>query len=425
MTENLTRAAELITSADALVIAAGAGIGVDSGLPDFRGNEGFWKAYPALAKANLDFTQVASPQTFMDDPELAWGFYGHRLDLYRKTIPHGGFSILKKWSDRMALGARVFTSNVDGQFQKAGFTPEQMHECHGSIHHLQCMKPCKSGVWRADRFIPELDDANCRLLNAAPSCPVCNQMARPNILLFGDWNWLPGRADLQRNLEESWLDEIAVSKGKIVAVEVGTGTAIPTVRNFSQHISRNYGASIVRINLRESQVNKATDVGIAAGALQALLGIDAVLTEMEPHVRIHKAAVAIETHSTVTKVIFIDQARAEIQGPILDAAMISITEHDQVDARIQNGWKHLLRLRFDDIDLAHLRSLSQQELLSQYQAKFGIGIDQLAFTRKQAEELLAWIANIEGSVKTIVVHCRRGESYASGHPILTAVGLRG
>ena len=42
-------AAELIEQADAIVIAAGAGMGVDSGLPDFRGNEGFWKAYPALA----------------------------------------------------------------------------------------------------------------------------------------------------------------------------------------------------------------------------------------------------------------------------------------------------------------------------------------------------------------------------------------
>ena len=51
--------AELIAGADALVIAACAGMGVDSGLPDFRGNEGFWQAYPALAKANLDFMDVA------------------------------------------------------------------------------------------------------------------------------------------------------------------------------------------------------------------------------------------------------------------------------------------------------------------------------------------------------------------------------
>jgi NAD-dependent SIR2 family protein deacetylase len=76
------RAADLIDQASALVIAAGAGMGVDSGLPDFRGRSGFWQAYPALASAGLDFSELASPHTFERDPRLAWGFYGHRLQLY-------------------------------------------------------------------------------------------------------------------------------------------------------------------------------------------------------------------------------------------------------------------------------------------------------------------------------------------------------
>ena len=45
------RCAELIAQADGLLITAGAGMGVDSGLPDFRGSEGFWGAYPALGRA--------------------------------------------------------------------------------------------------------------------------------------------------------------------------------------------------------------------------------------------------------------------------------------------------------------------------------------------------------------------------------------
>ncbi len=87
--DDVQKAADIITGADCLVIASGAGMGVDSGLPDFRGNEGFWQAYPALAKAHLDFMEVASPQTFERDPLLAWGFYGHRLKLYRNIRPHG------------------------------------------------------------------------------------------------------------------------------------------------------------------------------------------------------------------------------------------------------------------------------------------------------------------------------------------------
>ena len=47
---DLDRAAEAVASADTLLIGAGAGMGVDSGLPDFRGDKGFWRAYPALRR---------------------------------------------------------------------------------------------------------------------------------------------------------------------------------------------------------------------------------------------------------------------------------------------------------------------------------------------------------------------------------------
>ncbi len=79
----LEQAADLVHQADALIVCAGAGMGVDSGLPDFRGNDGFWKDYPALGRARMEFTSVATPYTFRSDPTLAWGFYGHRLLLYR------------------------------------------------------------------------------------------------------------------------------------------------------------------------------------------------------------------------------------------------------------------------------------------------------------------------------------------------------
>jgi NAD-dependent SIR2 family protein deacetylase len=57
-------AARLIQQADVLLICAGAGMGVDSGLPDFRGNHGFWKAYPALEQEGLTFMDLANPQGF-------------------------------------------------------------------------------------------------------------------------------------------------------------------------------------------------------------------------------------------------------------------------------------------------------------------------------------------------------------------------
>jgi NAD-dependent SIR2 family protein deacetylase len=58
----------LIAAVDSLIIAADAGCGIDSGLPDFRGTEGFWKAYPALAKGGIAFTDIASPDAFAAHP---------------------------------------------------------------------------------------------------------------------------------------------------------------------------------------------------------------------------------------------------------------------------------------------------------------------------------------------------------------------
>lgn len=71
----IRRCADLLAEADGLLITAG----VDSGLPDFRGTEGFWRAYPALARAQIRFEEIANPRAFARDPKLAWGFYGHRL----------------------------------------------------------------------------------------------------------------------------------------------------------------------------------------------------------------------------------------------------------------------------------------------------------------------------------------------------------
>ena len=193
----IAQAAELIRDADALLVTAGAGMGVDSGLPDFRGNEGFWHAYPALGRARMEFTSVASPSTFRTDPQLAWGFYGHRLALYRATVPHAGFGLLRAWGGSMEHGVGVFTSNVDGQFQAAGFDPQRVVECHGSIHHLQCMEPCTPEIWPADAFQPRVDADACRLANDAPRCPHCGGLARPNILMFGDWEWLEQRTEAQ------------------------------------------------------------------------------------------------------------------------------------------------------------------------------------------------------------------------------------
>jgi NAD-dependent SIR2 family protein deacetylase len=256
-----------------LLVAAGAGMGVDSGLPDFRGPEGFWTAYPALGRRGVKFYEVASPHTFETNPALAWGFYGHRLNLYRQTQPHAGFGLLRAWGARTLQGSGVFTSNVDGHFQRAGFNAGLTAECHGSIHHLQCTVPCGTAIWPADEFKPEVDAESCLLLNEPPKCPWCGALARPNILMFGDGAWQDTRSCGQENYLRSWLDAVR----RLVVVELGAGTAIPSVRHFSHGLMANQGARLVRINPREPMVPTIKDVSIPGPALESLMAIEAEL----------------------------------------------------------------------------------------------------------------------------------------------------
>ncbi|MEX3686457.1 NAD-dependent deacetylase [Paraburkholderia sp. BR14263] len=260
------RAVDWLSEADGLLITAGAGMGVDSGLPDFRGNTGMWAAYPALGDAKIPFQSIANPDAFKTDPTLAWGFYGHRLALYRRIEPHGGFAILRRWAQRMEHGAFVFTSNVDGQFQKAGFPEEVVAECHGSIHFLQCTQPCSHAIWPADRFEPQVDPVACRLLNALPRCPHCAALARPNVLMFYDWSWLDSREQRQRARLDAWLRGCT----RRVVVELGAGTSLPTVRRFSE---RN-GPRVIRINSREPEIDPGRGVGLRGGARDVLAMLD-------------------------------------------------------------------------------------------------------------------------------------------------------
>ncbi|WP_300012020.1 Sir2 family NAD-dependent protein deacetylase [Pseudonocardia sp.] len=242
-------------------------MGVDSGLPDFRGPEGFWRAYPPYAALGLRFEQIADPVHFGDDPQLAWGFYGHRLARYRATVPHVGFAVLGRWA--AARPTRVFTSNVDGQFQRAGLAG--VAECHGSIHHLQCTEDCGQPVWTADGITVDVDEVSMRASPPLPSCPACGALARPNILMFGDVEWLPDRSSVQMRAHRAWLREHRPAG--MAAVEIGAGTAIPTVRREAELATAASGA-LVRINPREPDVRHGRGIGLAAGAVATLLALD-------------------------------------------------------------------------------------------------------------------------------------------------------
>jgi len=277
----LKRAAKALTEAKSLYVTAGAGMGVDSGLPDFRGPEGFWKAYPPLKALGVNFPSMSNPQWFDKDPDMAWGFFGHRYNLYTSKIPHDGFHILRRWGEQMQHGYFVFTSNVDGHFQRSGFKEDRIVECHGSIHYLQCVKDNEQ-IWSVpEDFNIEVDMNNLKATTPLPKGPpgYNNVLARPNILMFGDWRWLSERTEQQENRMEEFKKKTL--DDKYVVVEIGAGLAVPTVRATSEYlVEDNDKGTLIRINPAEPEVPDG-HVSLPKRGMEALQCIDKLISQMK------------------------------------------------------------------------------------------------------------------------------------------------
>jgi NAD-dependent SIR2 family protein deacetylase len=230
---------------------------------------------PAYRKLDMTLSEIADPELFTRDPHLVWGFYGHRRNLYRATAPHRGFTLLRRFGQGMPGGVFVYTSNIDGHFQKAGFDDERIVECHGSLDFNQCLRACGVGIFPAGPETIEIDETSMRAVDPLPSCPKCGRLARPNMVMIGDWSWEGERTARQSQRIAAWLKSLQAAR--MVVIECGAGRAIPAVRLFCE---RNVGAqslhrsaTLIRINPLDPEVPPG-QLGLAGGALAVLEAID-------------------------------------------------------------------------------------------------------------------------------------------------------
>lgn len=212
---------------------------------------------------------MANSEWFEYDPSLAWAFYGHRLNLYRDTVPHDGFRLLLDLCKSKNNDYFIVTSNVDGQFQKAGFDPQKICEIHGSIHYLQCMGKEDHGIWSAEGIDVAINMEEFKALLPYPQCPQCQKIARPNIMMFGDWNWQGSRTLAQTDRFNQWKTEVAAEKIKVAVIEIGAGTSIPSIRRMSESAAKQFRTSLIRINPREPQGLHGT-IKLPLGGLEGI-----------------------------------------------------------------------------------------------------------------------------------------------------------
>lgn len=238
---------DIVENAEYVIITAGAGMGADSGLDTFRGDKGLWKTSSGKSKSYLE---MANPKLFFNEPNEAWGFYGSRYNTYKKTTPHKGFDYLLEMV-KNKKDYFVFTSNVDGHFQKAGFDKNKIIEVHGSINRFQCLNLCSYDIWEEDLNV---ETKNLMALDPLPACPKCGEVSRPNILMFGDGDWI---SDITEDQIDRFYNFCSSLSDKVVIIEIGAGTEISTVRSKGEILSIRYRAPLIRINPDEIGVDLA------------------------------------------------------------------------------------------------------------------------------------------------------------------------
>jgi NAD-dependent SIR2 family protein deacetylase len=242
-------ASQLMTKHKKLLITCGSGFSVDSGLPDYRGKEGLYKAYPPFRKLNVSFQDCANPQFFEEHPKKAWYFYGHRYLLYKNTQPHEGYSILNKIQEKYFLNNYfIYTSNVDGHFFKPelNFNESNIIEIHGSINYIQCFhcqtikKAELEGILKLNDELGEVEDV--------PKCDKCNNMIRPNVLMFNDYDYIEDRYNEQYERFKLFYNDL----DDCCIIEIGAGMQLPAIRNFSEKVLvGKEKCSLIRINQSE------------------------------------------------------------------------------------------------------------------------------------------------------------------------------
>ncbi len=157
-----------------IIVVTGAGISSESGLPTFRGEEGYW----TKGSKNYQPMELATNRAFQEEPETVWEWYHYRRNLYKKTNPnlgHYALANLKRFFKENDRDLILVTQNVDGLHSKAGFSKD-LFEIHGNIFYMRCYEECTDTI----HPIPENQ-------TGVPVCPDCESIMRPHILWFDEF----------------------------------------------------------------------------------------------------------------------------------------------------------------------------------------------------------------------------------------------
>ncbi|RJP36316.1 MAG: NAD-dependent deacylase [Phycisphaerales bacterium] len=250
--------ARRIAEAKAVWVMTGAGVSAESGVPTFRGKDGFWGEHR--------FEDLATPQAFQRDPETVWRFYlwRRRLMLDRKPNPaHYAIAEVERLKPRFNL----ITQNVDGLHRRAG--SRNVAELHGALFTDRCTE-CGLESRFDERGLDAEGDEPRKLpdCESIPHCSRCSAMMRPGVVWFGEPLPMAALSATERAVESADC-----------CLVVGTsGVVYPAAGYVHQSTAR--GAYAVEINVEETALSAVVDTVLTGKAGEILPAIAAALKEL-------------------------------------------------------------------------------------------------------------------------------------------------
>ena len=238
--EELERAVELIKKSAHIVALTGAGISVDSGIPDFRSEGGLWERY--------DPHEYATYDSFLKNPRKFWMMGQELAEVILKAEPNAAHKGLAKLEEANKLMG-VITQNIDNLHQSAG--NKRVIELHGNYLRAYCMD-C------ATEYIGE--DIHRRVVagEIPPKCDKCGGVLKSEAILFGEP--LP-----EKPMEEA----VDMCRTTDLLLIIGTSLTVYPVA-FLPQLAKNAGAKIIVVNLTGTNRDQIADVVLRGRASEII-----------------------------------------------------------------------------------------------------------------------------------------------------------
>lgn len=242
----MMKAKEEIKNADYIIIGAGSGLSTAAGL-EYNG-ESFEKNYKEFIK-KYHFQDLYSASFYpFSSQEEKWAFWARLIKLNRLNKPLKLYQeLLETMKEKEYF---VLTTNVDGQFEIAGFNNDKIFAIQGDYSFIQCEEGCHDKLYNNKNMVEEWikNTKNCKIpKDLVPKCPVCGKNMEMNLRkdanFVQDEKWY-----IQAKRYEEFLEK-AKSK-KLVLLEIGVGFNTPGIIRlpFEQMTYHNLRTSLIRIN---------------------------------------------------------------------------------------------------------------------------------------------------------------------------------